>query len=398
MDCPRCQSAVPEVAHFCHRCGNDLVPTDERAKRRYALAPDEPVASFAVVSSIMPREAGRHPETYRTALTITIVAALVAAIFGAMPIALLIAAFAIPIVYITYLYDVNLWEDEPLAVTALAFLLTGVLAAVFTWLWTGWMPLQPVLPGAETGISPSPNWLGFVIFAVLVPVVGEIIRQVGPVVLASRPQFDDLMDGVTFGVISGVGYACADTLVRHWDLLTGGMVAPQPAQLGSLIFLEGFVKPLVMGSATGLAVAEFSGLGKGYDGFSGRYVGGVLVAIGANVLFSGGIYLLGFVGPSSLSLVLQVIWGLLVLAVLILRLRTVLQTGLLEAALEAASRSEEAADGAEMGFCPRCEMPLLPSAAFCSACGQSTRAIGKAVAATVPAAPADGAEAEDGAK
>lgn len=404
MDCPRCQSSVPDVAHFCHRCGNDLVPTDERAKRRYALSPNEPVASFAVVSSIMPKEAGRHPETYRTALTITIVAALVAAIFGAMPIALLIAAFAIPIVYITYLYDVNLWEDEPLTVTALAFILTGVLAAVFTWLWTGWMPLAPVLPGGDTDIVSSPNWVGFVIFAILVPVVGEIIRQVGPVVLASRPQFDDLMDGVTFGVISGVGYACADTLVRHWDLLTGGMVSPQPAQLGSLIFLEGFIKPLIMGSATGLAVAEFSGLGKGYDGFSGRYVGGVLLAIGANVVFNGGIYALGFVGSTSLSLVLQVVWGLLVLAVLILRLRTVLQTGLLEAALEAASRSDEQPDSTEMGFCPRCEMPLLPSAAFCSACGQSTRALGKPVAVTVPTAPPatpdEGAEAdlEDGAK
>ena len=58
--------------------------------------------------------------------------ALVAAIFGAMPIAVLVAAFAVPIVYIVYLYDVNLWEDEPLPVTALAFLLTGVLAALFT--------------------------------------------------------------------------------------------------------------------------------------------------------------------------------------------------------------------------------------------------------------------------
>ena len=105
------------------------MPGDERGRRRFALAPDEPVASFALISSIMPREAGRHPQTYRTAFTITLVAALVAAIFGAMPIAVLIAAFAIPIVYITYLYDVNLWEDEPLAVTGFAFLLTGVLAA-----------------------------------------------------------------------------------------------------------------------------------------------------------------------------------------------------------------------------------------------------------------------------
>ena len=64
------------------------------------------------------------------------VVALIAAIFGAMPIAVLVAAFAIPIVYIVYIYDVNLWEDEPIPVTGLAFALTGVLAIGFTILWT----------------------------------------------------------------------------------------------------------------------------------------------------------------------------------------------------------------------------------------------------------------------
>ncbi len=373
MDCPRCQSAVPDVAHFCHRCGQDLVPGAEKASRRFALAPNEPVASFALISSIMPREAGRHPQTYRTALTITLVAALLAAVLGWMPIAVLIAAFAIPVVYITYLYDVNLWEDAPVLVTGLAFLLTGLLAALFSWLSIGWMPFNPTIGGSDGTPAPTPTLLGFLIAGVAVPVVGELIRQIGPLVLASRPAFDDLMDGLTFGVVSGVAYASFDTLVRHWDLLTTVVVGGQPAQLASLVFLEGFIKPLVMGTATGLAVAEFSGLGKGYDGFSGRYFAALLMAMAANVLFSGGVYLLGFVGTPSLSLVLQVVWGLVVLGLLILRVRTVLQTALLEGALESASRAEDPDQGDEMGFCARCEMPLLPNSAFCSACGQSVR-------------------------
>ena len=382
MDCSRCLSPVPDVAHFCHRCGLDLVPGDTRGQRRFALAPDEPVASFALISSIMPREAGRHPQTYRTAFTITLVVALVAAIFGAMPIAVLVAAFAIPIVYITYLYDVNLWEDEPLAVTGFAFALTGLLAALFTVLWTPLLPLTSTLRSPDGGLLAGPQWVPFLIVAVLVPVVGEVIRQLGPVVLASRPAFDDLMDGVTFGVISGVAYASFDTLVRHWALLTGGMVEPQPAQFASLVFLEGFVKPLVMGTATGLAVAEFSGLGRGYDGFTARYFGAVGLAMGANILFNTGTYLLGYVGTESLALVLQVIWGLLVLAVLILRLRVVLQTGLLEGALEAAAKADHATD-ADMGFCARCELPLLPGSAFCSACGVATRTWARQPAAAV---------------
>ena len=385
MHCSRCQSPVPEVAHFCHHCGQDLVGGDARRRPRFALQPDEPVASFALISSIMPREAGRHPQTYRTAFTITLVVALVAAIFGAMPIALLVAAFAIPIVYITYLYDVNLWEDEPLAVTGLAFGLTGLAAALFTALWTALLPLTTTLRDPEGDLLGGPQWGTFLILAILVPVVGELIRQVGPVLLASRPAFDDLMDGVTFGVISGVAYACFDTLVRHWALLTGGLVTPQPAQFASLVFLEGFVKPLVMGTATGLAVAEFSGLGKGFDGYTPRYFGGVGLAMGANVLYATGIYLLGYVGSPNVAVPLQVMWGLLVLGGLIIRLRTVLQAGLLEGALETAARAEQP-DQTEQGFCVRCEMPLLPGSAFCSACGVSMRARAKAPAMATAAA------------
>ena len=278
----------------------------------------------------------------------------------------------------------NLWEDAPLAVIGLAFGLTGVAAALFTAVWTGLLPLTTTLRGPDGDLMGGPHWGTFLIVAILVPVVGEAIRQVGPVLLASRPAFDDLMDGVTFGVVSGVAYACFDTLVRHWALLTSGLVPPQPAQFASLVFLEGFIKPLVMGTVTGLAVAEFSGLGKGYDGFTPRYYRGVGSAVGANVLYATGVYLLGYVGSPNVSWPLQVLWGLLVLGALILRLRTVLQTALVEGALEAAARTDQSAD-ADQGFCVRCEMPMLPASAFCSACGGSTRARAKAPVLAVAA-------------
>ncbi len=285
-------------------------------RRSFAAKPDEPVASFALISSIMPRGAGERPQTYRIALTIALVVALVAAIFGAMPIAVLVAAFAVPIVYIVYIYDVNLWEDEPIPVTGLAFALTGVLAIGFTALWTflrGPMPF-----GTETfegGLSSAPAVGTFLLVALLVPIVGEAIRQIGPVLLASRPEFDDLMDGLTFGVISGVAYACFDTLVRHWDLLTGGLQDRDPGLWVSLIFLEGFVKPLIMGTATGIACAEFSGLGRGYDGFTPRYFRGIAEAVLANIAYQAGTYLFSFVGDATLGVFLSIVWGLIILAI-----------------------------------------------------------------------------------
>ena len=390
MECPRCRAELPEVAHFCHVCGQDQRSADLARRKSFAAKPDEPVASFALISSIMPRGAGQRPQTYRIALAIALVVALVAAIFGAMPIAVLVAAFAIPIVYIVYIYDVNLWEDEPLPVTGLAFALTGLLAAGFTILWTSLR--GPVPFGTTTydgSLSATPSVGVFLLVALVVPIVGEAIRQIGPVVLASRPEFDDLMDGLTFGVISGVAYACFDTLVRHWNLLTGGLQAQDPGLWVSLIFLEGFVKPLIFGTATGIACAEFSGLGRGFDGFTPRYFRGLAEAVLANIAYQAGTYLFAFVGSATLAVILSTVWGLIILGILILRIRNVLHVGLMEAALERSARTSGVDDEGELEVCAQCEMPLLEHAAFCNACGTAVRVQAKAHKPTVAAITGD---------
>jgi PrsW family intramembrane metalloprotease/zinc-ribbon domain len=388
VNCPRCHAELPDVAHFCHVCGQDVRSDDLTRRRSFAAKPDEPVASFALVSTIMPRGAGDRPQTYKIALTIALVVALVAAIFGALPIAILVAAFAIPIVYIVYLYDVNLWEDEPIPVTGLAFGLTGLLTIVFTALVLWWQ--RPTIPttsldGTTFGTGPS-VWT-FLLVALVVPIVGEAIREVGPILLASRPEFDDLMDGLTFGVVSGVAYACFDTIVRYWDLLVGGRADADPGLWMSLVFLHGFVKPLVLGTATGIACAEYSGLGRGYDGFTPRYYRGAVEAVLANVGFWGGLYLFSFVPNPTTSVVLSIGWSLLILAILIIRVRNVLHSGLMEAALERSARTSGVGETGELEFCARCEMPLLDDASFCTACGTAVRAQPKPHRAPV-AAPA----------
>jgi len=361
------------VAHFCQRCGLDVQSDDPARRRSFAVKPDERVASFNLVSTIMPRGANQRPSTYTFALVGFLVVALVAAIFGALPVAILVAVIAIPLVYIVYLYDVNLWDDEPIPVTVLAFGLTFVLGIGFTLLWTRLLGGPGLSGDGAAGLDVA----HLLVWALLVPIVGEIIRQVGPVILASRPRFDDLMDGLTFGVISGVGYSAAETLVLYWPTLVGGYVPGDTA--GSwlaLIFLQGFVKPLILGTATGIACAEFSGLGRGYDGFTSRYYRGIAEALIAVVAFYLGVYLLGLVPEVTTSAFLSVLWGLLILGALVIRVRTVLHTGLLEAALEAAARDGGVGAAGELDFCGRCEMPLLAGASFCTACGAAVRAQG----------------------
>ena len=382
MTCPRCTAGTPAVAQFCQACGLDLRSGDGSRKQSFAVKPDEPVASFALISTIMPRGAAQHPQTYRIALGIGLVVALVAAIFGALPIALLVAAFTVPLVYIVYLYDVNLWDDEPIKVTAAAFLLTAVLGGLFVW---GWTLLVP-----PAGLAGGPQLGTLLLVGVAVPIIAHVLIQLGPVYLASRPRFDDLMDGLTFGIISGVAYSTADTLVRHSAALTGGFDPNADAATWiAIVFLDGIIKPLLYGTAAGIAAAEFSGLGKGYDGFTGRYLRGLAEAIFATIVYQTGAYLLSYV-PGFQGVALTVALGLVVLAVLILRVRVVLHTALIEAALESAARGD-AAIGAtgELEFCTSCEMPLLAGAAFCNACGTAQRTRPRAHGVAVAPAPVE---------
>lgn len=380
MPCPRCLAPNPEVAHYCYKCGNDLTSNDVGRVTAFAVKPDERVASFAIVSSIMPRGAAQRPQTYRIALIGAMAIALIAAIFGALPVAVLVAAFAIPVVYIVYLYDVNLWKDAPVPVTLVAFVGVGVLGGLWVWLASGLMPRGSVLTG-------GPSLVGFLVFAMLIPVVGELIRQIAPVVLARMPRFDDLMDGLTFGIIAGVAYSTADTLVRHWGLITAGFqgVSVDAATWASLLFLEGFVKPLVIGSASGIAGAEFSGLGRGYDGFTPRYYRSVVEAMIVNIVYFGGVYLLSYLPWPLVGLLASIAFGLVLLAILLLRLRRALHFGLMEGALESSAR-KTVGDG-NIDFCARCEMPLQPGAAFCSACGTAVAAAGTLVGVAVSAQP-----------
>jgi hypothetical protein len=69
---------------------------------------------------------------------------------------------------------------------------------------------------------------------------------------------------------------------------------------------------------------------------------------------------------------------LLILAILILRVRSVLHAGLMEAALERSARDRGVGPTAELQYCARCEMPLLDHAAFCNACGTAVRVQPKA--------------------
>src|SRR4029079_13892397 len=205
------------------------------------------------------------------------------------------------------------------------------------------------------------RWTTFLVLVLLVPIVSEVLKEVGPILLARMPAFDDMIDGLTFGVAAGAAFAAAETIVVNRGLFSsfGHVDSPNAGFWVSLILSAAIVKPIVYRAASGIAVASFSGLGAGYDGFKPAYFRGLAEALVANILFQAGLF---FAAPleGTVGAVVGLVWGALIAAALVVRLRYLLHFAVLEAALEAASTGTALKDSATgTAYCPSCEMPLL---------------------------------------
>lgn len=379
MECATCRTQNPEAASYCFRCGSSLRAGTTGRGAAYAVQASENVTQFALISTIMPHTNREVADNYRWALIATTVLVVALTLVGLLPAAILAAAFLVPLTYLVYIYDVNLWEDAPVPVTVGLFAFTGLLSLLislvfFRWVFDG--QLQELLATAGSARGVGAGGLPVVpllIFAVLLPIVAEVAKQAGPLVLAGRAQFDDMIDGLTFGVASGTAYAAFETVVLFFPVFTSGELrTTDNLTLWLFIVLNHMVvKSLIYGTATGIAVAQYSGLGEGYDGFTKRYYGGFAFAAGMNILYWLGVQLLA---RAPFGAALGLLWGLLILAVLVVRVRVMLHDALLEAAVEDAARQVSGKRVAAGGFCPECEMALLPGALFCIVCGTSVRA------------------------
>jgi hypothetical protein len=373
VPCSTCAADNPEVAAYCHRCGSSLRGAGRGSA--YAIQGGEAVGQFALISTVMPHTSRQTADSYRWALIASSVLILGATFLAMLPIAVAAAAFLVPMTYLVYVYDVNLWEDTPVRFVVVAFVVTGALAVVVSLFFFRW-----VFADDFTGLLLSVNRGGIgampigalLLFAVVLPLVAEVVKNLAGIVLARMPQFDDMVDGLTFGIASGTAYAAFETLILFSAVFTSPQFRTTEGLASWIAVVVNLmiVKSLIYGTATGISVATFSGRGQGYDGFTGRYVGAFALAAGANVAYWLGVRLLAYVPWGQ---ALGVLWGFVILAALVIRLRVVMHQALLEAAVE------DAADGADLrstnveSFCPECEHALLAGSQFCIVCGTSVR-------------------------
>lgn len=326
----------------------------------------------------MPHTNRASADNYRWALLATGLITLVFTITGFLPGAIMAAAFLVPATYLVYIYDANVWEEAPLPVVGLLFLFTGLLSVLvsllfFRWLFEGQLVSMLASTGTRGGVG-GISLVGILIFAVLLPIVAEVAKHVGPILLLRRPLFDDMVDAFTFGVAAGTAYAAFETVIAFGSVFTSPETQTTSGLGGWVVVILNvmIVKSVIYGSATGIAAAAFSGVGRGYDGFTRRYFSAFGLAVGANIAYWLGVRLLAY---APFGQALGLLWGLVIAGLLILKVRSVMQVALLEAAVEASAAGRHGPGAAIAGgACPECEFELLPAASFCIVCGSSVQA------------------------
>ncbi len=201
--------------------------------------------SINLVTALLPLSSGAGVRAYEVALAVGVVVPIAAAALGWVSFALVAAALAVPAVFTIYLYDVNEWEDEPVPVVLASLVASGAARR-----------------GSDVGAAPAAarcrryrrvrrhgtDVRSVVILGVVAPLVALVLGLVGPLWLASRPRFDDMIDGLTFGAVSGAAYAAGETLMAHREVFVG--TAHGDAEVWvSIVANAAIVKPVVYGAA-----------------------------------------------------------------------------------------------------------------------------------------------------
>jgi RsiW-degrading membrane proteinase PrsW (M82 family) len=359
--CDHCANDVPDGI-FCTRCGAHQGTTGELKKARtrrhsYAAHPGEHVVQPSVFTTIFPHLGQQKVHEFRWAFAVGIGGILVLYVAGLIPAAILVAILLVPLLYLIYLYEAQVYRDEP--ATVLGFTIGGglVIGLLVTL-------VERALTNPFSGVG---NPLGtasvdvgaLLAVGILMPVVQEALKPLPALLLPNRAGFPETVDGLVFGIAAGLGFSVAESFVVFSSALTGlpGHMSP-----GNWIYELATIavfQPLLQGSATGIVVAAIWRYRRGR--LSNREVGGIAMAVIAHVAFSLGTQLLQDVAIAQLFVL---VWQAVVVGAVLIYVRYLLHHALLE-------------EAAHMGFaetvCPNCHRHIVASG-FCPNCGMALTA------------------------
>ena len=104
----------------------------------------------------------------------------VAGALGFLAFAFVAAAVVVPAIYVVYMYDVNQWEDQPIGVVLGAVGAAAAPAWAFTFIWhAGILDSNISSVNFDGNGAGGVRWSSLLVLVLLVPIVGEALKQVG---------------------------------------------------------------------------------------------------------------------------------------------------------------------------------------------------------------------------
>jgi hypothetical protein len=220
--------------------------------------PQRPRRPVAVLGTLLPH---LHPErhhVYRDVTALALLAALIAAAFGSLPVALVLTAVALPAAVLVYIHDHRLWHDEPITVIAVAFALSLLLGVAVGLLETHFIHMAAV-GSIRYQLPPVPRILKL---GLLIPVAAFVAVVIAPLVVSARPSFRHPLDVVVAGSLSGAALSLGlSVVVQHGAFTHVQMTAGDPAHVAFIALTLGFLQPIVLATAATVGVLGLRRLG-----------------------------------------------------------------------------------------------------------------------------------------
>ena len=363
VTCPHCGMTVP-AGNFCGHCGAHLTTASTTRRHAFAAVPAERVAQLSVISTLFPHLPHRRGGAFRWALLAGGAAVLILAALHLFAPATVAATLVLPVLYLLYLYEVEVYEDEPWLVIGATMVAGAVLGYAFTSFSGRAVSLLDLTGDRENA---------FALAGVAIPIVAQVLMLAGPLFLyAFRSRFREPLDGLTFGAASALGFTLTSSLTRFWPAITGSLVSSgDPVDWFLRLTQVGILVALINASTTAL-VAAAVWLHR-YDRrrlsrpWASSILATLIVALGAQVVVG----VLTFALPNVAT---EVVIRLVAALALLLYVRLVIHQALLVEGVE-----HEVGPDSQ---CPECHR-IVPAMAFCPACGAARAATPKSGRARV---------------
>jgi len=376
VTCDHCCKQVPDAV-FCTNCGahqglaGDAIAAQERPQH-FAAHPGEHVSQPSVLSTLFPHLGHQKLHEFRWAFIVGAAAIVVLVATGLIVAALLVSIFLVPTLYLVYLYEAQVYRNEPALVLG-ATLVGGIILGL----------VVTILADHIIGISLRTSTGPILGYTVLLPIIQLIVMPLPALVLRTRPQFSETIDGLVFGVAAGLGFSIAEGLVNYSRVIADeGVRTSSASWIYPMVSLAVLV-PLVHGSTAGAIAAT---LWRPSRRGSARWVSyfGIPMALIAVVAFYAGGQIL--VSNDTAPLVVLIFQGAIVLSVIVY-IRHLVHHALLE-------------EGRDLGYraivCAHCHHHVM-AAGFCPSCGAALAASPRRETGAAPVAVA-AADATAGAR